>query len=126
MKKNLLKMAAIVLCCSAAAQNLLPENASNFESGMPGKNVFKAMWHESDYKIVPGVGRNGSSALEMTLSKNTKRVLIHPDNRVFKAGETVTATVWIKGDKAGGPILLCLWERISSGMQIIRHLFLLR
>lgn len=109
MKNLILKTAAILLCCSAGAQNLLPENASGFESGMPGKNVFKAMWRDQDYKIVPGVGRNGSAALEMTLSPKTKRVLIHPDDREFKAGETVTATVWIKGDKAGGPILLCFW-----------------
>lgn len=107
--KHLFKAAALLLCFSAAAQNLLPENASNFDSGMPQSNNIKFMWRNQDYKVVPNVGRNGSSALEMTLSPKSKRVLIHPDNRSFKAGETVTATVWIKGDKAGGPILLLLW-----------------
>ena len=71
--KNLLKVGALLLCATVGAQNLLPQNASDFESGMPESKVIKHMWLSKDFKVLPGAGRNGTAGLEMTLSEKTKR-----------------------------------------------------
>ena len=88
--------------------NLICEAASGFEKPLP-PGTMATLWNAKDTRITPDESFCGQHSLELTLSKKTKRVIVFPQGVSFKAGDVITGSAYLKGDQAGGPVLIYLW-----------------